>query len=106
MKKFIVKSVWLSLAYLICSIPAQAQFIATQYRYVATENSEEFITKETTYWSEVAKEAIKQGKMVKWELWQKVSGWKLDEGTNFLSIFIIKFQCIKVFLTLQITLAK
>ena len=88
MKKFIAKSLWLSLAYIIGSMPVQAQFLSTQYRFVSPENTAEFIKRETTYWSEVAREAIKQGKMVKWELWQKVGGWKMDERANFVFVNI------------------
>jgi len=88
MKNLITKSVWLVLIGLVLSTQSLSQVIATQFRYVSPENTEEFIKRETTYWSEVAREAIKQGKMVKWILWQKVGGWQLDERPNFLFVNI------------------
>lgn len=65
-------------------------FGVLQYRHVPPENVEEFVHLETTYWSEVARKAITDGKMVEWELWQKVGGWNLDEGSNFLFVNIFE----------------
>ncbi len=62
------------------------QIISIQTRYVPSENIPEFIENETTYWSEVARKAILERKMVKWELWEVVTGMNIDEGANFLFI--------------------
>ena len=61
-----------------------------QRRHVAPENIDEFIERETTYWSEVAQKAIDDGKMAQWSLWQKVDGTKVDQDHNF--IFINSFE--------------
>ena len=62
----------------------QAQQVAlTQYHHVSEENRSEFIHRETTYWAEIAQAAIKEGKMVNWQLWEKVGGWNMDNSPNF-----------------------
>lgn len=72
---------------LIASFGLQAQIISLQYRAVASENVEEFIHRETTYWAPVAKKAIADGNMVAWELWERVGGWDMDDDTpNFVFV--------------------
>ena len=82
----------LSSMLLVFTLPfLQAQPVTiTQFRYVADEDREEFLHRETTYWSEIARAAIKEGKMVGWELWERVGGWNLSEGSNF--IFVNQFS--------------
>src|SRR4051794_20744658 len=45
-----------------------------QYRHVDPDKAAEFIKRETTYWSKIAKAAIDKGKMSFWALLEKVGG--------------------------------
>ena len=64
-----------------------AQDISTyQYRYVAPDKVDEFIKRETTYWSKVAKRAIDNKKLTFWGLFEKVDGADLQNAPNFLFI--------------------
>ncbi|NNF35783.1 MAG: hypothetical protein HKN68_16865 [Saprospiraceae bacterium] len=64
-----------------------SQVSVMQFRNVPQENIEEFIHRETTYWSEVAQKAVNEGKMVGWSLWQRVGGWDMDDAsTNFVFV--------------------
>lgn len=54
-----------------------------QYHHVDADSRAEFIHRETTYWAEIAKAAIKDGKMANWQLWEKVGGWNMDNSPNF-----------------------
>ena len=67
-----------------------AKVTVIQRRLVQPENIEEFISRETTFWSEVAQKAVDDGKMAQWSLWQKVDGIDIDEDHNF--IFINSFM--------------
>jgi hypothetical protein len=70
-----------------CSNKLSAQDISThQYRYVAPDKVDEFIKRETTYWSKVAKKAIDNGKLTFWGLFEKVGGSDLQNEPNFLFI--------------------
>jgi len=65
----------------------RAQDITTyQYRHVDPSNANEFVKRETTYWSKVARKAIDSGKMSFWALLEKVGGTDLTSGPNFLFI--------------------
>ena len=57
-----------------------------QRRFVTQENINEFIERETKYWSKVAKQAIDEGKMDSWSLWQRVDGLEMDREFNFMFI--------------------
>ena len=72
-----------------------AQIVVLQYRAVPQENIADFVFRETTYWSQVANKAIKDGKMVKWELWQRVGGYELDEDEHnfvFVNVYEDKYD--------------
>jgi hypothetical protein len=45
-----------------------------QYRKVAPDKIDEFIKRETTYWSEVAKKSMEKGNLQFWALLEKVGG--------------------------------
>lgn len=75
--------------FLLPLLPAQP-VVVFQYRHVPAENVGEFVHRETTYWSEVAQNAIKEGKMSYWALYQKVGGWELPGGSNFLFINVFE----------------
>ena len=60
---------------LSCDKSLQAQGITTyQYRQVAADKIDEFIKRETTYWSKVARKAIDKGTLTFWGLFEKVGG--------------------------------
>lgn len=42
------------------------------------------------YWSEVAKLAVDERKMLRWELWQRESGMDMAAGANFLFVNVFK----------------
>jgi hypothetical protein len=65
-----------------------------QYRWVAPDKAEEFVKRETTYWSKVAKKALDNGKMEFWALFEKVGGDNLQNSANYL--FINSFKDIDV----------
>jgi hypothetical protein len=59
------------IAILLCnSVVCQISYL--QYRHVPADQEEKFVERETKYWSEVAKSAIKKGQMQSWSLWRKV----------------------------------
>jgi hypothetical protein len=65
----------------------QAQDITTyQYRHVDPDKAGEFIKRETTYWSKVARKAIDNGKMSFWALLEKVGGTEMGTASNFLFV--------------------
>lgn len=87
-----LKQLVMSSLFLLFLVPmAQAQSVSmVQYHHVDAEDRAEFIHRETTYWSEIAKAAIKDGKMANWQLWEKVGGWNMDNSPNF--IFVNGFE--------------
>ncbi|MEO6230889.1 MAG: hypothetical protein ABJB11_24625 [Ferruginibacter sp.] len=65
----------------------QAQEITVyQYRHVDPSKMEEFIKRETTYWSKVAQKALDAGKMTFWALFEKVGGVDMATSSNVLFI--------------------
>jgi len=57
-----------------------------QYRRVPNDKIDEFIKRETTYWSKVAERAVKNKTMTFWALLEKVGGYDLPNSSNFLFI--------------------
>lgn len=80
-----IKCLLVSSLFMLFLLPMmQGQAVAmTQYHHVPAENRAEFIHRETTYWAEIAKAAIKDGKMANWQLWERVGGWNMDNSPNF-----------------------
>ncbi|MEO8766180.1 MAG: hypothetical protein ABI416_17895 [Ginsengibacter sp.] len=65
----------------------KAQEVTTyQYRQVPDNKVEEFIKRETTYWSKVAKKAIDKGTLLFWGLFEKIGGNDLENSPNYLFI--------------------
>lgn len=65
----------------------KAQGITTyQYRHVAPDKVNEFIKRETTYWSKVARKAIDNGKMSFWALLEKVGGTDMATASNYMFV--------------------
>jgi hypothetical protein len=57
-----------------------------QYRHVPDDKIDEFVKRETTYWSKVAEKAAKDKTMTFWALLEKVGGYDLPNSSNFLFI--------------------
>lgn len=72
--------------FLIPLPPVGAQVSVYQYRHVPADKVEEFIKRETTYWSKVAQKAVDAKKMSFWGLFEKVGGYDLSNSSNFLFI--------------------
>jgi hypothetical protein len=62
------------------------QITSYQYRRVPDNKIDEFIKRETTYWSKVAQKAVDNKKMTFWALLEKVGGYDLPNSSNFLFI--------------------
>ena len=91
MKHFIILFAFLGSLSLFNTKNLNAQIVVLQYRSVPQDNIADFVFRESTYWSEVASKAIRDGKMQKWELWQRVGGYDLSEGShNF--IFVNQYE--------------
>jgi hypothetical protein len=56
------------------------------YRRVPADKREEFIKRETTYWSEVARKALSKGNITFWALLEKVGGYDMENSSNFLFV--------------------
>lgn len=61
-----------------------------QFRHVEQANMQEFIYRETKYWSKVAEAAIEKGNLTFWGLFVKQGGFDLPNGVNV--IFINTFK--------------
>ena len=82
-----VKRVVLVLMTFFTVLSLEAQVVVLQYRSVPQENVADFIFRETTYWSQVASKAIRDGKLLKWELWERIGGYELDaDAHNFVFV--------------------
>ena len=66
---------------------ANAQVSSFMYVKVAPENQAEFERLETTYWSQVAKKGIDDGKMIAWGLMRKVGIAGSDANYIVVNIF-------------------
>ncbi|MEP7111537.1 MAG: hypothetical protein ABI760_26315 [Ferruginibacter sp.] len=63
-----------------------AQVTTYQYRRVPNDKIEEFLKRETSYWSKVAQKAVDDKKMTFWALLEKVGGYDLPNSSNYLFI--------------------
>ncbi len=57
-----------------------------QYRKIPENKIDEFIKRETTYWSKVAESAVKNKTMTFWGIFAKVGGYDMSNSPNFLFI--------------------
>ncbi len=57
-----------------------------QYRHVPDDKIDEFVKRETTYWSKVAEKAVKARTMTFWALLEKVGGYDLPNSSNYLFV--------------------
>ena len=76
----------LLLYFILCNVQLPAQVTSYQYRKVPADKIEEFIKRETTYWSKVAQKAVDNKKMTFWALLEKVGGYDLMNSSNYLFI--------------------
>jgi len=63
-----------------------AQITVYQYRHVPDDKIDEFVKRETAYWSKVAEKAVKDKTMTFWALLEKVGGYDLPNSSNYLFI--------------------
>ena len=63
-----------------------SQITVYQYRHVSDDKIEEFVKRETTYWSKVAEKAVKDKSMTFWALLERVGGYDLPNSSNYLFI--------------------
>ncbi len=68
------------------SAQSDSSITVYQYRHVPDDKIDEFVKRETTYWSKVAEKASKDKTMTFWALLQKVGGYDLPNSSNFLFI--------------------
>ena len=69
------------------TLSAQSRAITTyQYRHVPDDKVDEFIKRETTYWSKVAQKAVDNKTMSFWALLEKVGGYDLPNSSNYLFV--------------------
>jgi hypothetical protein len=69
------------------TIKAQNRSVTVyEYRQVPTNKVEEFIKRETTYWSLLAEKAIKDKTITYWALLEKVGGYDLHNSSNYLLV--------------------
>lgn len=57
-----------------------------QYRRVPEDKIDEFVKRETTYWSKVAQKAVDKKQLSFWALLEKVDGYDMPNSSNFLFI--------------------
>jgi hypothetical protein len=83
---YCVATLVFTLGFLV-KLQAQDGAITTyQYRRVPDDKIEEFIKRETKYWSKVAERAVKNKSMSFWALLEKVGGYDLPNSSNYLFI--------------------
>ncbi|MFT6810039.1 MAG: hypothetical protein ACJA01_003282 [Saprospiraceae bacterium] len=95
MKHFILFIILFGSTILFHPSDLNAQIVVLQYRSVPQNNIADFIFRETTYWSEVASKAIREGKMLKWELWQRSGGYEMHGDAHnfiFLNVYEDKYD--------------
>src|SRR5579872_4185253 len=89
-KKLSFISCLFAIAFIFCfqlTLKAQDRSVTVyQYRHVPDDKIEEFIKRETTYWSKVADKALKDKTMTFWGIFEKVGGYDLPNSSNFLFI--------------------
>ena len=72
---------------MLFSLSIYAQEVTVyQYRKVPPEKAEEFVKRETTYWSKVARQAIDKGALNFWALLERVDGADVANEPNYLFV--------------------
>ncbi len=73
-------------AQLVLTAQTNRAITVYQYRNVPDNKIEEFVKRETTYWSKVAEAAVKNKTMSFWALLEKVGGYDLPNSSNYLFV--------------------
>ena len=68
------------------SIAQDRSITVYQYRRVPDDKVDEFLKRETTYWSKVAEKAVKDKKMSFWAILEKVGGYDMPNSSNYLFV--------------------
>jgi hypothetical protein len=84
--KNMIRSVFAILLITFFQLSSFSQITVYQYRHVPDNNIEEFVKRETTYWSKVAEKAVANKTMTFWALLEKVGGYDLPNSSNYLFI--------------------
>ena len=87
--KFVIASVLVAMIFNFQNASGQEEdesISIYQYRKVDDGKVNEFIERETKYWSKVAQKAVDEGKLGFWALFQKVGGYDMPNSSNFLFI--------------------
>jgi hypothetical protein len=85
------KAFFVSFLLLGIQLQSAAQEVSVwQFRHVEQSNMQEFIERETKYWSKVAEAAVEKGNLTFWGLFVKQGGFNLQESPNV--IFINTFK--------------
>ena len=85
------KQLTLVLALFLCFQFINAQEITTyQYRTVKDSDMQEYLKRETTYWSKLAESEVKKGNMTFWAVLVKMDGIDLGKSANVLIINTFK----------------
>jgi hypothetical protein len=71
---------------LISTAQSDRSITVYQYRHVPDDKIEEFVKRETTYWSKVAEKAVKDKSMTFWALLEKIGGYDLPNSSNYLFV--------------------
>lgn len=71
---------------LVFQLDSTAQVTSYQYRHVPDNKIEEFLKRETSYWTKVAQKGVDDKKMTFWALLEKVGGYDLPNSSNYLFI--------------------
>ena len=56
------------------------------YRRVPADKRDEFVKRETTYWSEIVRKALPKGNITFWALLEKLGGYNMENSSNFLFV--------------------
>jgi hypothetical protein len=73
-----MKKTFIFIALIVITLSSFAQVSYLQYRAVPSDKEDEFVEKETKYWSKVAQAAANQGNLAGWTLWHKIGVTKTD----------------------------
>jgi hypothetical protein len=86
--KIVIASVLVAMIFCVQNVIAQEDESISiyQYRKVDDGKVDEFIERETKYWSKVAQKAVDEGKLGFWGLFQKVGGYDMPNSSNFLFV--------------------
>lgn len=81
-----IRIILVALSLTVFQLNSLAQITVYQYRHVPGDKIDEFVKRETTYWSKVAEKAVANKTMTFWALLEKVGGYDLPNSSNYLFI--------------------